>query len=736
MTITRTLVGALAKRADPFPTTLSSPANYVGAGWGTNMLQLEDGEANWSASAAAYRAIMATAGGASSLTLQVRNTVDDTVVEGHWLTDLWERPNPNWTRRALGEVVWAKMETKGQAFLWMDRGASGTSKPRNIWPIFGRVTPVVAAVRTEEQNLDPGVVIEEHLLGFQVTLANGKRIGLLPDEVLWLRYPNPNDQWGCLPPLAAAGHAVETDAYARAWQRGEFQHGAKPRHVVYLGDLGPEEFNTAVETWKSQVEGVGNAGKSLLLASKAPANATRITMNAEEMAYLESRKMNWEEVLLALAVPKDYLLGGATYENRAASATTLWADGIVPKLEIVAGEIARQLLATEANRRCRFDTDEVDALQENEDAKAKRATDLHAHDVTTMDEARATMGLDPIGGVIGGLTLTAYRLMIQAQAQIAVLNGQGPADPDRLRQIGGIAAGPALNGTTAPLMLPSGMRAHGPDRTTILKEYARHETAITKATARLAARQQSVTLTNVERLGKGSTKAAQAWQRDVVHAYLAWQALEDRESEEAVAAELVLRAKVDKLFNSAHWRTETVDALAPSVGGAWESGAITLARSLGIDFDKFDQTVASALDDRLEVLAAQVTDTTRQVLESRVILDGLAAGESIDQLKVRIRGVFTDLKSWRATMIARTETVGGFNGGSYTIAKASGVVVEREWGATLDPRTRDSHERIDGTRVKGFEARYANGCLHPGDPTGKPEETVMCRCVEFYWTKD
>jgi uncharacterized protein with gpF-like domain len=131
-----------------------------------------------------------------------------------------------------------------------------------------------------------------------------------------------------------------------------------------------------------------------------------------------------------------------------------------------------------------------------------------------------------------------------------------------------------------------------------------------------------------------------------------------------------------------------------------------------------------------------VTETTQRLLEEKVLIQGIAAGESVDQLKARIRGVFSDLKSWRATMIARTETVGGFNGGSYTIAKASGVVVEREWGATLDTRTRDSHERIDGSKVKGFEARYANGCLHPGDPTAKPEETVMCRCVEFYWTKD
>jgi uncharacterized protein with gpF-like domain len=172
------------------------------------------------------------------------------------------------------------------------------------------------------------------------------------------------------------------------------------------------------------------------------------------------------------------------------------------------------------------------------------------------------------------------------------------------------------------------------------------------------------------------------------------------------------------------------------VGGSWNSGATMLADSLGIDFDKFDLLVLTAMEDRIEELADQVTLTTKQILESRVLMQGVAAGETIDQLKARIRGVFGDLSSWRAAQIARTETVGGFNSASFTIAEASGVVAEREWLATLDTRTRDSHINVDGTRVKSWTARYANGCLYPGDFTAKAEETVNCRCVELYVTVD
>jgi uncharacterized protein YfaP (DUF2135 family) len=592
------------------------------------------------------------------------------------------------------------------------------------------VVPVVAG----RQGNEPGQV-EEELLGYQVYLPGGRTLGLLPSEVLWLRYPNPADPWAALPPLSAAGHAIELDAYARGWQRAEFKNGAKPKHVVYLGDLGEAAHNAAVENWRSQVEGQGNAGKSLLLSSPNAARVDRLTLNPEEMSWLDTRKVSWEEVMLGFGVPKDYLLGGATYENRTASRQTLWSDTIVPKLEIVASEITRQLLDREPGRRARFDTDDVDALQEGAEAKTKRATDLTAHDIVVLDEARAEMGLDPLPNGMGQMTLTAYRMFVQLTAQQTLLAGQAPSgDRNALLRLPSATPGRVTgNAPIAPLLLPDGRRVHGPDPDTILKEYDRHERIVAKAVARLAARQQAVVMTNVERLLGGKSKKAQAWLRGVAEAALL--ALSEDEEERA-AGETQLRVSVDDLFDPKHWAEETRTDLEGPVGGAWHSGATKLAASLGIDFEKFDVLVLTAMDSRLDVLADQVTATTRQVLEDRIMLDLVANGASIDEIKTAVRGVFSDLSSWRATTIARTEVVGGFNGASNVIAEASGVVVEREWLATNDTRVRDSHRDLDGAKVKGAKTRYANGCLYPGDPTAKAEETIMCRCVELYVTED
>lgn len=700
-------------------------------GWG--QITLGDDEATWTASAVAYRCTMAVATNASSLPLEVRNA-DDTVVENHWLTLLWERPNELWSRRVMAEVLWSRLETKGEVFVYLDRGASGTATPKSMWPVWGQVKVVVAGIAEEG---DDSPTIERRIVGYQVTVERGRKIGLLPEEMLWLRYPHPGQEFGALAPLEASGHAIEMDAYARAWQMGEFRNGAKPKHVIYLGDMTEAQYQTAVAAYRSSVAGPQNAGKSLLVASKQPSKAERLTSTAEEMSWLDTRNIGWQEVMLARGVPKDYLLGGATYENRAASRTTLWSDTIVPKLETVASEITRQLLIREVGRRARFATEDVDALQEGEDAKAKRTTDLHAHDVTTMDEARAEMGLEPLPGGIGGLTLTAYRTWVATQAQAALLNGQEPADRNALWKLivqpPGRAAG---NVGSAPLILPSGVRKHGPSASDVLAEYDRHERVVAKAVARLAKRQQAVVLTNADRIFGGKTKKSQAWLREFTHAVTALLAVDPEDRENAALLEMAVRGKMEDLYDVKHWTVETAKDLESSVGGAWHSGATNLAKSLGLDFDKLDTVVLSAMDDRLETMAAQVTGTTRDVLESRVLLDGVAAGESVDQLKARIRGVFSDLSSWRATTIARTETVGGFNGGSYVVAKSSGVVSKREWLATDDTRTRDTHAAQDGATVKGFDARYPNGCLFPGDPSAKAEEVVLCRCAELYLTDD
>jgi SPP1 gp7 family putative phage head morphogenesis protein len=88
----------------------------------------------------------------------------------------------------------------------------------------------------------------------------------------------------------------------------------------------------------------------------------------------------------------------------------------------------------------------------------------------------------------------------------------------------------------------------------------------------------------------------------------------------------------------------------------------------------------------------------------------------------------------RAYTIARTEvhSLAGF--AQHEAAAQTGVLLYKEWVASLDDRMRDSHAAMNGETVPMDEA-YSNGLMQPGDPDGDPSEVCNCRCNEVYHTE-
>ena len=60
--------------------------------------------------------------------------------------------------------------------------------------------------------------------------------------------------------------------------------------------------------------------------------------------------------------------------------------------------------------------------------------------------------------------------------------------------------------------------------------------------------------------------------------------------------------------------------------------------------------------------------------------------------------------------------------------QAKGADVLKQWDATLDGRTRESHRRVDG-EIRELDEKFSNGLMFPGDPSGGAAEVVNCRCT-------
>lgn len=112
------------------------------------------------------------------------------------------------------------------------------------------------------------------------------------------------------------------------------------------------------------------------------------------------------------------------------------------------------------------------------------------------------------------------------------------------------------------------------------------------------------------------------------------------------------------------------------------------------------------------------------------VAQGIVQGESIPKIAARLRNV-SDMNLKSSVRNARTMATGCQNGGRVQAMKTAegwGVHTRKKWMCTHDPRTRDSHLRIDGETV-GPDDWFSNNCRYPGDPVGPAAEVYNCRCT-------
>jgi len=177
------------------------------------------------------------------------------------------------------------------------------------------------------------------------------------------------------------------------------------------------------------------------------------------------------------------------------------------------------------------------------------------------------------------------------------------------------------------------------------------------------------------------------------------------------------------------------------------------ADSLNAEFNEFEYAKATVpLEDMKKLLNAKIikyadlhsasmakyVDKTTAMKIRRTIEIGLEEGEGIRAITKRIsRDVFGDLKvGYRSRMVARTESHGLIQNGSFQAAKESSVVKTKGWSSAADARP--THGDANGQVVKVFETYMVGGYKmdYPGDSSygAALGELINCRCASLYGT--
>lgn len=138
-----------------------------------------------------------------------------------------------------------------------------------------------------------------------------------------------------------------------------------------------------------------------------------------------------------------------------------------------------------------------------------------------------------------------------------------------------------------------------------------------------------------------------------------------------------------------------------------------------------DSKVSKGLYKGLGVNVSKLKKTITQEVSR-----GIATGLSYNDIARNISNAAKAPLS-RAKTIARTEghrIQVTSTADAQKAAKAKGADVVKQWDATLDGKTRESHRQVDG-EIRELDETFSNGLKQPGDSAGGAGEVVNCRCA-------
>lgn len=153
-------------------------------------------------------------------------------------------------------------------------------------------------------------------------------------------------------------------------------------------------------------------------------------------------------------------------------------------------------------------------------------------------------------------------------------------------------------------------------------------------------------------------------------------------------------------------------------------------------FTLFDQKTVERMAEKNPKLLPERKAPDGKILKysrrkvNTAITQGVLKGDSIDKIARRLTDV-VGIEEGYARLNARTAMTGAQNAGrldSYFDSKGLGINIKKQWMATLDERTRTSHQAMDG-EIVDIEDKFSNELEYPADPEGDPREVYNCRCT-------
>lgn len=240
---------------------------------------------------------------------------------------------PVWDRFGLFEISQIWLETTGKSYWVVDNAERSSPMPLGLWPVRpDRMVPVPDKDR--------------YLAGWLYRSPDGREvIPFYPDEVIFNRYPDPEDAYGGAGPVRSVIDDIQAAGFAAQWNKNYFVNSAEPGGVIEVPEeLSDEDFNRFTNRWRETHRGVARAHRVAVL--EAGAKWVANSHSARDMDFVNLRTMSRDIIREALAMGKT-MTGVSDDVNRANAQTAqevyaTWT--VAPRLERWRNVLNHQLL--------------------------------------------------------------------------------------------------------------------------------------------------------------------------------------------------------------------------------------------------------------------------------------------------------------------------------------------------------------------------------------------------------
>lgn len=554
----------------------------------------------------------------------------------------------------------------------------------------------------------------------------GKFLPLMPEEVVFLRYPDPSRQFRGAGTLQAVARAVDIEEYSEEYNRKFFFNSARPDGSLTTEQKLTKEQITRIERKLSdKFRGVDNAHKTLILQKGLKWQA--LSLSAKDMDFIEQSRFSRDKILAIFRVPRS-VLGITDDVNRANAEATDYVFArrtIQPKLIRIEQQLNEFLLpkfpGTEGMF-FQFDS----CVPEDEAADLQEIQSGLRDGWLTINEAREEQGYESIGPEGDKLRVPISTQPIDFANDINGLSAS--------RFTGNLRAVAARDGKKIRIQK---LKTALTKRLTkeLAQKMRRGKKRTKKIKNKLLPRNEQARAFHVKQLN-----LADDYQPRFIKKF---NGIFNKQRDEVLAKfpKSVKDVSPDDFYlNLPREKRRYVLELSDSFKQLLIDQSKDAFQYVGQEnqFDPSGGAISRYLEGRAFRFATPVTRETNRLLGA-ALSEGINAGESIPDLRKRVEGVFSNIKGYRSERIARSETIRASNYATQEAWKESGVVTGKEWLTAEDEAVCPWCGPLDGKVVELDADYFKRGQTLTGsdgrplkldyETVEHPPLHVNCRCT-------